>query len=63
VGRTLIAILENYQQKDGSVVVPATLRPYMRGVEVIEPSWRRRTWGGASALPSRDSGTRRSRSV
>jgi seryl-tRNA synthetase len=37
VGRTLIAILENYQQKDGSVVVPEALRPYMRGVEVIEP--------------------------
>jgi seryl-tRNA synthetase len=38
VGRTLIAILENYQQKDGSVVVPEALRPYMRGMEVIEPS-------------------------
>ena len=38
VGRTLIAILENYQQKDGSVVIPEVLRPYMRGVEVIEPS-------------------------
>ena len=37
VGRTLIAILENYQQKDGSVVVPAALRPYMDGREVIEP--------------------------
>ncbi len=36
VGRTLIAILENYQQKDGSVVVPAALRPYMDGREVIE---------------------------
>ena len=36
VGRTLIAILENYQQKDGSVVVPEALRPYMRGIEVIE---------------------------
>jgi seryl-tRNA synthetase len=35
VGRTLIAILENYQQKDGSVVVPAALRPYMDGREVI----------------------------
>jgi len=35
VGRTLIAILENYQQADGSVVVPDALRPYMRGVEVI----------------------------
>ncbi len=35
VGRTLIAILENYQQKDGSVVVPTALRPYMDGREVI----------------------------
>jgi len=33
--RTLIAILENYQQADGSVVVPDALRPYMGGVEVI----------------------------
>ncbi len=37
VGRTLIAILENYQQKDGSIVIPEALRPYMRGKEVIEP--------------------------
>ena len=37
VGRTLIAILENYQQKDGAVVIPEALRPYMRGLEVIEP--------------------------
>ena len=35
VGRTLIAILENYQQADGSVVVPDALRPYMRGLSVI----------------------------
>ena len=35
VGRTLIAILENYQQADGSVVVPDALRPYMGGLEVI----------------------------
>jgi seryl-tRNA synthetase len=34
IGRTLVAILENYQQKDGSVVVPEVLRPYM-GVEAI----------------------------
>ena len=34
IGRTLVAVLENYQQKDGSVVVPEILRPYM-GVEVI----------------------------
>jgi seryl-tRNA synthetase len=35
VGRTLVAILENYQQADGSVVVPDKLRPYMGGMEVI----------------------------
>ncbi len=35
VGRTLIAILENYQQADGSVVVPKALRPFMGGLEVI----------------------------
>jgi seryl-tRNA synthetase len=35
VGRTVAAILENYQQKDGSVVVPEVLRPYMGGVEII----------------------------
>ncbi|MBI1820848.1 MAG: serine--tRNA ligase [Nitrospirae bacterium] len=35
VGRTLVAILENYQQPDGSVVVPEALRPYMRGLEKI----------------------------
>ena len=38
VGRTLIAIMENYQQKDGSIVIPDALKPYMRGVEVIEPA-------------------------
>jgi seryl-tRNA synthetase len=38
VGRTLIAILENYQQQDGSVVVPAALRPHMDGLEVIRRS-------------------------
>jgi seryl-tRNA synthetase len=37
VGRTLIAVLENYQQKDGSVVIPAALRPFMGGREVITP--------------------------
>ena len=37
VGRTLIAVLENYQQKDGSVVVPEALRPFMDGCEIIEP--------------------------
>jgi seryl-tRNA synthetase len=37
VGRTLIAILENYQQADGTVVIPEALRPYMGGLEVITP--------------------------
>ena len=35
VGRTLVAILENYQQKDGSVLIPTALRPYMGGLEKI----------------------------
>ena len=35
VGRTVVAVLENYQQKDGSVVVPEVLRPYMGGLERI----------------------------
>jgi seryl-tRNA synthetase len=37
VGRTLVAVLENFQQADGSVVVPAALRPFMDGVERIAP--------------------------
>ncbi|AXN39029.1 serine--tRNA ligase [Peribacillus butanolivorans] len=37
IGRTVAALLENYQQEDGSVVIPEVLRPYMRGVEVIKP--------------------------
>ena len=37
VGRTWIAIMENYQQKDGSVVVPEALRPYADGLSVIKP--------------------------
>jgi seryl-tRNA synthetase len=36
VGRTLVALLENYQQEDGSIVIPRALVPYMRGVEVIQ---------------------------
>ncbi|HEY9568053.1 MAG TPA: serine--tRNA ligase [Thalassobaculum sp.] len=36
VGRTLIAILENYQEPDGSVTLPDVLRPYLRGLERIE---------------------------
>lgn len=37
VGRTLVAVLENYQNADGSVTVPEVLRPYMGGVEVLRP--------------------------
>jgi seryl-tRNA synthetase len=36
VGRTLVAILENYQQADGSVTVPDALQPYMNGIEVLK---------------------------
>lgn len=35
VGRTLVAVLENYQQEDGSVIIPEVLRPYMGGIERI----------------------------
>ena len=35
VGRTLVAILENYQQEDGSVIIPKALRPFMGGMEII----------------------------
>jgi len=38
VGRTLVAVLENYQNADGSVMVPAALRPYMGGATVIKAS-------------------------
>lgn len=37
VGRTVAAIMENYQQKDGSIVIPDALRPYMNGQSVITP--------------------------
>jgi seryl-tRNA synthetase len=36
VGRTMAALLENYQQPDGTVVIPEVLRPYMGGLEVIK---------------------------
>ena len=36
VGRTLIAIMENYQQNDGSIIIPKVLRPYMKGLELIK---------------------------
>jgi seryl-tRNA synthetase len=38
VGRTLVAILENHQQADGSVALPAALWPYMGGVQVLQPA-------------------------
>ena len=38
VGRTLVAVLENYQQADGSVTVPEVLRPYMGGLEKLTPA-------------------------
>lgn len=37
VGRTLVAVLENYQQADGSVTVPEVLQPYMAGIKVLTP--------------------------
>jgi seryl-tRNA synthetase len=38
VGRALVAVLENCQQEDGSVVVPAVLRPYLGGVDRLKPA-------------------------
>jgi len=38
VGRTLVAVLENYQQEDGSVAVPEALQPYLRGLNRLEPA-------------------------
>jgi seryl-tRNA synthetase len=37
IGRTLLAVMENYQQADGSVVIPEVLRPYMGGQEKLQP--------------------------
>ena len=37
VGRTLVAVLENYQQEDGSVTIPEVLRPYIGGMSVLTP--------------------------
>jgi len=42
VGRTLVAVLENYQQADGSILIPEALRPYMSGMDVL---------GGSDAAP------------
>ena len=38
VGRTLVAVLENYQQEDGSVIIPEVLAPYMAEIEKLEPA-------------------------
>jgi seryl-tRNA synthetase len=38
VGRTLVAVLENYQNADGSITVPPALRAYMGGIEVLRPT-------------------------
>lgn len=38
VGRTLVAVIENYQQEDGSVTVPPALAPYMGGIDRLEPT-------------------------
>ena len=38
VGRTLVAVLENYQEADGSVTIPAALLPYMGGIEKLVPT-------------------------
>jgi seryl-tRNA synthetase len=38
VGRTLVAVLENYQQADGSVTIPPALLPYMGGIDKLEPT-------------------------
>jgi seryl-tRNA synthetase len=38
VGRTLVALLENFQQADGSVEIPAVLHPYMGGVTRLQPA-------------------------
>jgi seryl-tRNA synthetase len=37
VGRTLVALLENYQQADGSVTIPEVLHPYMGGLQRLTP--------------------------
>ena len=41
VGRTLIAVMENYQNRDGSITIPEALRPYMKNMDEISPikSW------------------------
>jgi seryl-tRNA synthetase len=50
VGRTLVAILENYQQADGSVLLPPVLHPYMDGLTVLANAEKGAGWGGFSRL-------------
>ena len=38
VGRTLVAVMENYQEQDGSIRIPNALRPYLNGLDVIRPA-------------------------
>ena len=38
IGRTMIAILETYQQADGTIMIPDALKPYMGGLDVLAPS-------------------------
>ena len=45
VGRCLVAVLEQYQQRDGSLRIPEALRPYMAGIEVVEPGEKKDRWG------------------
>jgi seryl-tRNA synthetase len=41
IGRTWLAVIENYQQADGSVIIPDALRPYLDGLERLTPPPRR----------------------
>ena len=52
VGRTLIAILENYQQADGSVVIPEALRPFMDGVDGDPKRLDDRQFAGFTVAPA-----------
>jgi seryl-tRNA synthetase len=38
VGRTLVAIIENYQQENGAVAIPSALQPYLGGLSILEPA-------------------------
>lgn len=48
VPRMVVAILENFQQQDGSVVIPEALRPFMGGMDVIRPPAPASSWAAAS---------------